>query len=173
MSRRWTGRCSGKAKERVAAAGVGLVHTATRDLTRHRVSEAERCWFSGGDNWPNRGFPISRCFPPPVWTAQTGPVLQFGAGNQPDMRARPSAISHKPSGPSATTRRRQSRHVCRFTPSSSAMAKSPYPWCASNTMRQRVTTCWGVPCARTHVSSSFSCSDLHHAASKPHGNRYV
>jgi len=37
------------------------------------------------------------------------------------------------------------------------MAKSLYPWCASNTMRQRVTTCWGVPCARTHVSSTFAC----------------
>src|SRR5215472_12712580 len=60
--------------------------------------------------------------------------------------------------PSATKRFRQSRHVCRFTPSSSAMVKSLDPWCASNTMRQRVTTCWGVPCARTHVSSSSCCS---------------
>jgi hypothetical protein len=63
-----------------------------------------------------------------------------------------SATSHKPSGPSATIRCRQSRHVCRFTPSSSAMAKSLYPWCASNTMRQRVTTCWGVDRGLAHAS---------------------
>src|SRR5215472_15986281 len=73
-------------------------------------------------------------------------------------RPRPSATSHKPFGPSATKRFRQSRHVCRFTPSSSAMVKSLDPWCASKTMRQRVTTCWGVPCAQTHVSSSSCCS---------------
>jgi hypothetical protein len=45
----------------------------------------------------------------------------------------------------------QSRHVCRFTPSSSAMAKSLYPWCASNTMRQRLTTCWGAVRADPHL----------------------
>src|SRR5215472_3124035 len=73
-------------------------------------------------------------------------------------RPRPSATSHKPFGPSATKRFRQSRHVCRFTPSSSAIVKSLDPWCASNTMRQRLTTCWGVPCARTHVLSSSCCS---------------
>jgi hypothetical protein len=98
-----------------------------------------------------------QCVCPFGWVCRVALMIR-SANPDCGLRPRPSAASHKLPGPSATTRRRQSRHACRFTPSSSAIAKSLYPWCASNTMRQRVTTCWGVPCARTHVSSSFCYS---------------